>query len=113
MKKLLTFVATLTLVCALFLTGCVNQGMADKINEKTKAEGGYTYEQLLKDYKNPTISAVAPNVGGVVLYIDGCKDKKEADQKYKNGEEIQAVYVYVAFNMVTEAKYMSYNPDKA
>ena len=112
-KKLLTILTTLTLICALFWTGCVNQGMADKINEKAKSEGGYAYSQLLEDYKNPTISAVEPTIGtGVVIYVKGCKNKAEVDEKYEKGEKLDAVYVYVAFNKITKAEYVEYNPNK-
>ena len=103
------------LIFALLLSGCgVDQKMADKINEKVNAEGGYTSAQLLQDYKNPTLGGLDPITGsGLYVYVDGCDTKDEADQKYKNGEEINAVYVYVAFNKVTSAKYKKYSPNES
>ncbi len=112
MKKLLTFVATLTLICALFLTGCVNQGMADKINEKAKSEDGYTYAQLLEDYKDPTIKAIDPITGiGMATYVSGCKNNDEAVENYEKGKKLKAVRVYITFNKVTNAEYIEdYTP---
>ena len=115
MKKLLTFVATLTLICALFLTGCVNQGMADKINEKAKSDEGYTYEQLLKDYKNPTIDFTATAFGvtsGSLVYVKGCKDANEVKTKTEAGEQLDAVFVIIVANVVTGAEFTQYSPDK-
>lgn len=114
-KKLLTAVLSLTLVFALLLTGCVNQGMADKINEKAAKEDGYTYTQLLKDYKNPTIDATESVLGargGFVVYIKGCKDQAEAKEKYEAGEQLDAVYVIIALNKVVSAEFTQYTPDK-
>ena len=115
MKKLLTFVATLTLVCALFLTGCVNQGMADKINEKAKSDEGYTYEQLLKDYKNPTEDWTKSTAGfsnGLVVYVKGCKSYDEAKEKFDAGEQLDSVYVIIVLDKVISAEFTQFSPDK-
>lgn len=115
MKKLLTFVATLTLICALFLTGCVNQGMADKINEKAKSDEGYTYAQLIDDYKTPTIDFTATAFGittGSVVYVKGCKNADEVKTKSEAGEQLDAVYVTILANVVTGAEFTQYSPDK-
>lgn len=114
-KKLLTIAMSLALVVALFLTGCVNQGMADKINEKTAKEDGYTYSQLLKDYKNPTMDATESALGlrsGVVIYVKGCKDQAEVEEKYEAGEQLDAVYVIIALNKVVSAEFTQYAPEK-
>ncbi len=114
-KKLLTIITTLTLICALFLTGCVNQGMADKINEKAKSEDGYTYAQLIKDYKNPTIDGTITAFGvtsGFLAYVKGCKNSDEVKEKYDAGEQPDAVYVYILANKVTRAEFTQYSPDK-
>lgn len=115
-KKLLTIAMSLALVVALFLTGCVNQGMADKINEKAKSDEGYTYVQLLEDYKNPTMDATTnvPVVGrsGLVVYVKGCKNSDEAEEKYNAGEQLDAVYVIIALNKVVSAEFTQYAPEK-
>lgn len=115
-KKLLTIVMSLALVVALFLTGCVNQGMADKINEKAKSSEGYTYAQLLEDYKNPTINATTDVVilgrSGLVVYVKGCKNSDEVEEKYNAGEQLDAVYVLVANNKVVSAEFKAYAPEK-
>lgn len=109
MKKLLTCIATLTLVFALFLTGCVNQGMADKINKKADSEEGYTYAQLVKDYGEPTIDFSG---FGLVIYVKGCKDADEVEEKYEDGKELKAVYVSIIMNKVVKAEFKEYAPEK-
>lgn len=114
-KKLLTIAMSLALVVALFLTGCVNQGMADKINEKAKSEGGYTYAQLMKDYKNPTEDWTVDTFNyrsGVILYAKGCKSFDEAVEKYKAGEQVDAVYVTLVADKVISAEFTQFTPDK-
>ena len=113
-KKLLTALLSLTLVFALFLTGCVNQGMADKINEKAQSEEGYSYAQLINDYKDPTIDLTATVLGvtsGVVIYVNGCKTADEVEAKYENGETLNAVYVTIALNNVVSAEFTEYSPE--
>ncbi len=114
-KKLLTFVASLTLIFALLLTGCVNQDMADKINAKAVSSEGYTYEQLLKDYKNPTIDFTISAFGstsGTVIYVKGCKTADDVEAKYEKGDKLDAVYVVIVNNKVTSAKYDQYTPEE-
>lgn len=117
-KKLLTTVLSLTLIFALLLTGCVNQGMADKINEKAKSADGYTYAQLLADYDKPTIDATnslaelnLPKFG-MVVYIKDCKDLNEANAQYEKGKTLNAVYVLVANGKVVSAEFKAYAPEK-
>lgn len=109
MKKLLTCIATLTLVFALFLTGCVNQGMADKINKKAESEEGYTYAQLVKDYGEPTIDL---SIVGTVIYVQGCKNADEVEEKYEDGKKLKAVYVTILLNNVVKAEFKEYIPEK-
>ena len=117
-KKLLTIAMSLALVVALFLTGCVNQGMADKINEKAKSSEGYTYAQLLADYDKPTIDATnslaelnLPKFG-MVVYIKDCKDLNEANAQYEKGKTLNAVYVYIDNGKVTKAEFKRYKPEE-
>ena len=117
-KKLLTTVLSLTLIFALLLTGCVNQGMADKINEKAKSSEGYTYAQLLADYDKPTIDATnslaelnLPKFG-MVVYIKDCKDLNEANAQYEKGKTLNAVYVYIDNGKVTKAEFKRYKPEE-
>lgn len=114
-KKLLTALLSLTLVFALLLTGCVNQGMADKINEKAKSEEGYTYAQLIQDYKDPTIDLSTTVLGvtnGVIIYVAGCKTAEEVEAKYEKDGKVNAVYVTIALNKVVSAEYTEYSPEK-
>ncbi len=114
-KKLLTIVASLTLIFALLLTGCgVSQDMADKINKKVE-DGEYTYSQLLKDYKDPTIDLTATvfdSTSGTVIYVKGCKTAEDVEAKLDEGKELDAVYVVIFNNKVTGATYEKYSPDK-
>ncbi len=115
-KKLLTFVASLTLIFAILLTGCVNQDMADKINAKAVSSEGYTYEQLLKDYKNPTIDTVTTvagvTLGGTVIYVKGCKTAEDVEAKSEKGEKLDAVYVVIIGDKVSKATYKQYAPEE-
>ena len=109
-KKLLTAILSLTLIFAILLTGCVNQDMADKINKKAQSEAGYTYAQLLEDYKDPTIDlTIAKN--GLVIYVNGCKNTDEVEEKYNAGKKLNAVYVTIALNKVIKAEFKQYTPD--
>lgn len=112
MKKLFTLLLSLCLACTLFLTGCVNESMADKINEKAQSEKGYTYHSLLQDYENPTIdtcvSAGLEIYSGTVIYVKGCKDINEVNEKLEQGKELKAIYVVILFNVVKSATYKEY-----
>ena len=107
MKKLLTCLVSLTLIFALLLTGCVNQGMADKINKKAESDEGYTYEQLIEDYGTPTVDLVFLGTGGVI-YVDGCKDAEEVKAKVDEGKKLKAVSVNIVGNKVIKAEFGEY-----
>ena len=104
MKKLLSLTVILIATMCLFLTGCVNEGMADKINKKADSDQGYTYQQLISDYNSPTID-VNLLAGRTVIYVANCKAQNALEEKLDNKEEVKGVIVIVALDRVISAEY--------
>lgn len=116
MKKLFTLMLTLCLVSVMFLTGCVNEGMADKINKKADSDKGYSYTSLIEDYGTPTIGYVDPEkvpfYTGIVIYVNGCENAEEVAEKVDEGKKLKAVYVSIALNVVVNATFKEYNTEE-
>ena len=116
MKKLFTLMLTLCLVSVMFLTGCVNKGMAEKINEKADSDKGYSYTSLIEDYGKPTIGYADPEkvpfYSGIVIYVNGCDNAEEVSKKVDDGKKLKAVYVTIALNVVVSATFKEYTPEQ-
>ncbi len=115
-KKIFALAISLTLILAIFLSGCINQNMADEINEKAK-NSGYTYTQLIDDYGTPTIDRTAGKelgiIIGYVVYVKNCDNYNEYSKETKKGKKFSAVKVDVLNGKIEKATYYKeYTLDK-
>lgn len=111
MKKLFkTLAVTLVLCLAFAFAGCgVNQDAADKINAAAKNGEPITYEQLVKDYGEPTykIGIDLGDLGqnGTYVWVNGCDTKGEVQDKWDNEEPVEALTVVIVGGKATGATY--------
>ena len=102
-KRFLIIVVVLALT--LTLTGCGFASKAQKLDEEFKAGEKYSLADIKDKMGDPTYEATVAGTG-VVVWINGCDSKEEAEKLWEEGKSADALVVTVAFNNVTSVDYV-------
>ena len=113
MKKFLkTSILTLLVAVMLAFAACgggISQAAADAINKKVE-DGGMTVEEVISKHGEPTMK-IDLFGNGTLIYVVGCKDEKEFEEKLEkileedSKEKIAAMIVTFADSKVVKAVY--------
>ncbi len=110
MKKLSLLV--LFLFAAFLLVGCgVSESYADKVNEAAEKDEHLTYKEVIDDLGVGTIDLTVLESGAVV-WVKGCDDLEEAEQKYEDGKKLEALTVTFVGGKATKASWDEWTPEK-
>jgi len=110
MKKLSLLV--LFLFAAFVLVGCgVSEKYADKVNKAAEKEEYLTYDEVIDDLGEATISPIL-GIGDVYIWVKGCKNLDEVEDKIDEGKELKALYIKFKDGKAVEAYWDVYGDEK-
>ena len=100
------FLVIVVIALTLTLTGCGFASKAKKLDENFKAGEEYSLADIKDKMGDPTYEATFAG-SGVVVWINGCDSKEDAQKMWEEGETADALVVTVVLNKVTSVDYIS------